>query len=400
MKLFWFLQGPDDYFSSGETRRSLRGPRWILFLMFLTVGAFLGWSQWAKIDQITRAPGEVIASSKTQVVQSQEGGILERLAVKEGDRVARGDIVAVLERTQVESAYLESMAKKAGLLATIARLRSEVFGTTLVFDPILEAYPGFIENQRQLFAKRQSSLNEEVGGMESVAALIKQELALNRPLLKTGDVSRADYLRLERQLAEMKSQITNVRNEYFRDAQSELNKLEEELASIEQQLKQREDKLKQTTLTAPVNGIVKNISIATEGGVIRPGEEIMQIVPVDDRLIIEAKVTPADIAFVQQGLPATVKIDAYDYTIYGDLDGRLTYISADTLREQTQSEQEPYYRIQVETEGRRFNGKFTKELEILPGMTAMVEIKTGTNTVLSYIIKPLVKTFSESLGER
>ncbi|WP_217364032.1 HlyD family type I secretion periplasmic adaptor subunit [Marinobacterium sp. xm-a-152] len=368
--------------------------------MFLTVGAFLGWSQWAKIDQITRAPGEVIASSKTQVVQSQEGGILERLAVKEGDRVARGDIVAVLERTQVESAYLESMAKKAGLLATIARLRSEVFGTTLVFDPILEAYPGFIENQRQLFAKRQSSLNEEVGGMESVAALIKQELALNRPLLKTGDVSRADFLRLERQLAEMKSQITNVRNEYFRDAQSELNKLEEELASIEQQLKQREDKLKQTTLTAPVNGIVKNISIATEGGVIRPGEEIMQIVPVDDRLIIEAKVTPADIAFVQQGLPATVKIDAYDYTIYGDLDGRLTYISADTLREQTQSEQEPYYRIQVETEGRRFNGKFTKELEILPGMTAMVEIKTGTNTVLSYIIKPLVKTFSESLGER
>ena len=400
MKLFWFLQGPDDYFSRGETRRSLRGPRWILFLMFLTVGAFLGWSQWAKIDQITRAPGEVIASSKTQVVQSQEGGILERLAVKEGDRVARGDIVAVLERTQVESAYLESMAKKAGLLATIARLRSEVFGTTLVFDPILEAYPGFVENQRQLFAKRQSSLNEEVGGMESVAALIKQELALNRPLLKTGDVSRADFLRLERQLAEMKSQITNVRNEYFRDAQSELNKLEEELASIEQQLKQREDKLKQTTLTAPVNGIVKNISIATEGGVIRPGEEIMQIVPVDDRLIIEAKVTPADIAFVQQGLPATVKIDAYDYTIYGDLDGRLTYISADTLREQTQSEQEPYYRIQVETEGRRFNGKFTKELEILPGMTAMVEIKTGTNTVLSYIIKPLVKTFSESLGER
>jgi len=400
MKLFWFLQGPDDHFSSAATRRALRGPRWILILMFLTVGAFLGWSQWAKIDQITRAPGEVIASSKTQVVQSQEGGILERLAVKEGDRVERGDIVAVLERTQAESAYLESQAKKAGLLAATARLRSEVFGTTLEFDPILETYPGFVENQRQLFTKRQSSLNEEVESLESMAGLIKQELALNRPLLKTGDVSRTDVLRLERQLADMESQITNVRNEYFRDAQAELNKLEEELASVEQQLKQRADKLKQTTLTAPVNGIVKNIAITTEGGVIRPGEEIMQIVPVDDRLIIEAKVTPADIAFVQQGLPATVKIDAYDYTIYGDLDGRLTYISADTLREQTQSEQEPYYRIQVETEGRRFNGKVTKELEILPGMTAMVEIKTGTNTVLSYITKPLVKTLSESLGER
>lgn len=400
MKIFWFLQAPDDHFSSAATRRELRGPRWVLVLIALTIAAFLGWSHWSKIDQITRAPGAVIASSKTQVVQSQEGGVLESLEVREGDHVKRGDIVARLDQTQAESAFLESQAKKAGLLAGISRLRAEVFGTELSFDPVVYEYPAFIENQKELFSKRQASHREEVSALNSMADLINEELQLNRPLLKTGDVSKADVLRLERQLADMESQITNVRNEYFREAQAELSKFEEELASVEQQLNQRADKLRQTELAAPVNGIVKNIAITTEGGVIRPGEEIMQIVPIDDDLIVEAKVTPSDIAFVQKGLPATVKIDAYDYTIYGDLDGTLTYISADTLQEQAKKDEQPYYRIQVKTEGRRFNGAVNRDLEILPGMTAMVEIKTGSNTVLSYITKPLVKTLSESLGER
>jgi len=207
-------------------------------------------------------------------------------------------------------------------------------------------------------------------------------------------------LRLERQLADLKAQETNTKNAFFKDAQEELGKFEEELASVEEVLNQRKDKLDQTVLYAPVNGIVKNISINTEGGVVRPGEEILQIVPVDDVLVVEAKVSPADIAFINRGLPATVKIDAYDYTIYGDLAGTLTYISADTLQEQRESDEEPYYRIQVRTENNRFSGDFGKALEILPGMTASVEVKTGSNTVLHYLTKPLVKTLAESLGER
>lgn len=400
MKIFWFLQSPDDHFQSSATRAEVSGSRRLLWLVMMVVGSFFGWAQWATIDQITRAPGEVIASSKTQVVQSQEGGILATLSVREGDRVKRGDVVAVLEKTQAESAYLESKAQKAGLLAAIARLRAEVLGIDLQFDPILDAYPAFVANQRALFQKRQSALVEEVQSLRTMERLIEAELELNVPLVSSGDVSKADILRLNRQLAEVKANRTKLSNEYFRDSQAELNKLEEELASVEQQINQRADKLEQTTLTAPVNGIVKNISVTTRGGVIRPGEEVMQIVPVDDRLIVEAKVTPTDIAFVQRDLPATVKIDAYDYTVYGDLEGRLTYISADTLREQTRSDQEPYYRIQVETDGRRFSGSLNKELEILPGMTAMVEIKTGSNTVLSYITKPLIKTLAESMGER
>jgi len=265
---------------------------------------------------------------------------------------------------------------------------------------MLGAYPKFVANQKELFLKRQSALGEELEALVKMAQLVKDELLLNKPLLKTGDVSKTDILRLERQLADLESQKTNIRNKFFQDAQAELSKYEEELAGVEQQLAQRKNKLEQTTLYAPVNGIVKNISVNTEGGVIRPGEEILQIVPIDDALIIEAKVSPADIAFVRTGLPATVKIDAYDYTIYGDLTGTLTYLSADTLTEERQNGEDPYYRIQVRTENNRFSGDIAQALEILPGMTASVEIKTGSNTVLHYLTKPLTKTLAESLGER
>lgn len=371
-----------------------------MWLTLLTVAGFIAWAYWAKIDQITRAPGSVIASSKTQVIQSQEGGILERMMVKEGDRVERGDPVVYLERTQAESVYLESLAKQAALLATVSRLRSEVLDTSIEFPIELEGYPQFVSNQRELHVKRKSALTEELDALEKMGQLVRDELALNRPLLRTGDVSKTDILRLERQLADLESQQTNIRNKFFQEAQAELGKYEEELAAVKQQLAQRKDKLEQTTLYAPVNGIVKNIAVNTEGGVIRPGEEILQIVPIDDALVVEAKVSPADIAFVSTGLPATVKIDAYDYTIYGDLSGTLTYISADTLTEERQNGEEPYYRIQVRTDNNRFSGDIAKALEILPGMTASVEIKTGSNTVLHYLTKPLTKTLAESLGER
>jgi adhesin transport system membrane fusion protein len=233
-----------------------------------------------------------------------------------------------------------------------------------------------------------------------MAGLLKQELALNQPLLASGDVSRTDVLRLQRQLADLQSQITNKRNKYFQDAQAELGKVQEELAGVEQMLAQRKNQLEQTELRAPLRGVVKNVRITTRGGVIRPGEEVMQIVPLEDDLVIEAKVSPADIAFLKRGLDATVKIDAYDYTVYGDLPGTLTYISADTLNEDLKQNELPYYRVQVKAKGRQFSGRPNEVLEIQPGMTATVEIKTGSNTVLQYLAKPVVKTLSESLGER
>jgi adhesin transport system membrane fusion protein len=207
-------------------------------------------------------------------------------------------------------------------------------------------------------------------------------------------------LRLERQVAEIGSQITNKRNRYFQDAQTELSKALEDLAAVEQTMAQRITQVDQTELRAPLHGVVKNVRITTRGGVIRPGEEVMQIVPLEDDLLIEARVMPADIAFIKPGLSATVKIDAYDYTIYGDLPGKLTYISPDTLTEDLRQGELPYYRVRVRTEGRRFSGRPNEDLEIQPGMTATLEIRTGRNTVLKYITKPVVKTLSEALRER
>lgn len=223
---------------------------------------------------------------------------------------------------------------------------------------------------------------------------------MNEPLLEYGDVSRTEVLRLKRQEAELSAEITNKRNKYYKDTQAEFNETEEELESAKQALVQKERQLGQKTLNAPLRGIVKNIRITTEGGVIRPGEDVMEIVPIEEDFIVEAKLSPADIGFVSLNQDATVKIDAFDYTVYGNLEGEIIYISADTLDGPAPEGQEPFYKVNVRTRGSRFSGMPEKDLQILPGMTTMVEIKTGKNTVLNYLLKPISKTMSESLGER
>ncbi|MBF0463422.1 MAG: HlyD family type I secretion periplasmic adaptor subunit, partial [Magnetococcales bacterium] len=216
-----------------------------------------------------------------------------------------------------------------------------------------------------------------------------------------GDVSKAEVLKLQRQSVEIQAQITNRRNKYLQDTQTELAKNQEDLDGVMQILAQRRDQLEHTVITSPMDGVVRNVRITTRGGVARSGEEIMQIVPVDDDLIVEAKVKPGDIAFIKPGLSASVKLDAYDYTIYGALSGEVIYISADTLNEETRLPgEQAAYRVQVKTKAHNFRGKNSERIEIQPGMTATVEIKTGTNTVLKYLTKPITKTIAESLKER
>ena len=400
MKIFWFLESGDPGRDRRVLSRDLRRSRMTLWTTALAMAVFVAWAHYAEIDQITRAPGQVIASQRSQVIQSQDGGIIEQLMVKDGDTVERGQTLVRLEKARSEASYLEARAKSAGLTATVARLRAEVFGGDPVFPAMLASYPQFRENQLVLFTKRKSAIDEEVAALETMLGLTRRELEMTEPLLKTGDGSRTEVLRLERQVAEIASQITNKRNRYFQDAQAELNKALEDLAGIEQTMAQRITQVEQTELRAPLHGVVKNVRITTRGGVIRPGEEVMQIVPLEDDLLVEARVMPADIAFIKPGLSATVKIDAYDYTIYGDLSGKLTYISADTLTEDLRQGEQPYYRVRVRTEGKRFSGRPNQDLEIQPGMTATVEIRTGSNTVLNYLTKPVVKTLSQALRER
>ena len=399
MKIFWMF-GPKRQAKFQHHDSDMGGFSLTIWVSFLSVVLFLVWAYFAKLDQVTRAPGSVIASSRTQVIQSQDGGILEALLVKEGDSVKAGQVLAKIEKTKAETAYLEMRAKAVGLAATAARLKAEVYGGEPKFSKDIKGYPEFRINQLSLFAKRSAALNEDLDALLKMQSLIQQELEMNQPLLKSGDVSRTEVLRLQRQLAEIKSQITNRRNKYFQDAQAELSKTEEDLESVQQTLAQRKGLLEQTELRAPVHGVVKNVRITTQGGVIRPGDEVMNIVPIEDDLLIEAKVSPSDIAFLKIGQSATVKIDSYDYTVYGTLPGRLSFISADTMNENLRPEEKPYYRVQIQTSGRQFANKPATNIEIIPGMTATVEIKTGQKTVLAYLLKPLVKTVNESFGER
>lgn len=384
--------------AAGDARSSSLGL--LIWAVFAALLIFLAWARWAELPQVTRAPAVVISSLRTQVIQSQDGGTIEELRVKEGDVVERGELLVRLERTRAQSAYLETRGKVASLKAAAARLHAEISGGEPAFPPEVEEYPEFRANQRMLFKARRGAIEQEVAALQSLLVLAQKELAITAPLLKTGDVSQTDVLRLERQVVDLNAQITNKRNKYLQDTQAELSKVQEDLAALTQTLRQRQDQLQQTELAAPVRGVVKNVRITTRGGVVRPGEEVMQIVPLEDDLVVEARVTPADIAFLRPGLPARVKLDAYDYTVYGDVAGRVVYISADTISDGLRQDERPYYRVQVRAEGRRFSAHGSSALEVQPGMTSMVEIRTGQRTVLQYLLKPLVKTLDESLGER
>ncbi len=279
------------------------------------------------------------------------------------------------------------------------RLKAEIFEQPLVFPEQVKKYPEYVENQTQLYNRRRQAIQEDVRSLQKMLVLARDELAMNQPLLQYGDVSRADIIRLQRQVADIESKITNKRNKYFEEAQAEMTKAQEELSSEQEQLRDRVQVLEEKRLFAPTNGKVNNINITTIGGVVKPGEVIMEILPTSSDLIVEAKVSPADIANVKMGQDATVKLDAYDYTIFGAMQGKVNYISPDTLMEQTRNGEQPYYRVQIKIVGAQFSGR-GNEIVIKPGMTASVDIKARERTVLSYMTKPIVKTLSEGLGEK
>ncbi|MFP6834397.1 MAG: HlyD family efflux transporter periplasmic adaptor subunit, partial [Porticoccaceae bacterium] len=368
MSPLWFFRSANS--SDMEKRainEELRGSRWVLWAVFAALTSFFVWANFSEIDQITRAPGVVIPSSNVQLIQSKDGGVLERLPVKVGEIVEQGQVVAQFETTNAEADYQEAKAQVAALSAAMSRLTAELFGSAPVFADISLEFPHFVKSQKLLFDRRQSAKNEEIENLEAILALVREEIQMNEPLLARGDVSRTEILRLQREEAELVAQRGKISNDYFQGTQAEYNETEEEFERISQLLIQRKKQLEGTTLSAPVKGIVKSIRLTTVGGVIRAGEDVLEIVPLEDDLMIEAKVAPQDIGFLEVGLDVSVKIEAYDYTIYGDLDGVLSYISADTLEENTQRGDVPFYRVHIRTQGRKFSGRPDANLEILPG---------------------------------
>ena len=357
------------------------------------------WAYFAQIDQVTRATGTIIASARTQDIQAVEGGVLTEILVKEGEDVTKGQLIVTLEEERAQAAVANSGSKIAALKAKLARLEAEIFERPLVFPEGIKNYSEYIENQTQLYNRRKQAIDQDVSSLQKMMVLAQQELSMNEPLLSYGDVSQADVIKLRRQVAEIQAQITNKRNKYFEEAQLEMTKAQEELNIELEQLRDHSQVLEEKKLFAPTDGTVKNILVTTIGGVVKPGEIIMEILPTSSDLIVEAKVSPVDIAYVKEKQVASVKLDAYDYSIFGAMTGNVIYISPDTLMEQTPKGEEPYYRIQIKITGAELVGR-RDEIVIKPGMTASVDIKARQRSVLSYLTKPLTKTFSEGLGER
>jgi adhesin transport system membrane fusion protein len=374
------------------------------YLFWALVAAFILTIVWAsvyRLDQNTRGIGTVVASSHIQVIQSVDGGVLKSLKVKEGDRVKKGQVLALLDQTRVGASVKELDARLAALHGQAARLRAEVTEeNTITFPEEVMTFPEIVKVQTALFNQKRQSLAEELRTLDVAVKLAKEDAQQVAQLAKTGDVSRSEVIRSERALNDAHALLINRKNKYFQDAGAELAKTEDDIGQNAQVRTQRSQVLADSVFIAPVDGIVKNVRITTQGGVLRAGDELMQIVPIDDKLILETRVKPADIAEIRPGLPAGIRFDSFDYTVYGAVDGKVLHVGADTIKEDTKAGEQTYYRVHVETSGNPVKTRSGKTLDILPGMTAQVDIRTGDRTLMQYILKPLRKTLTESMGER
>lgn len=354
------------------------------------------WSAGAKIDEIVHAPGRLVSISGVQTIQAADPGQVSKIFVHEGLAIKKGQRLLNMQSTRAQASYDDSASKVAALKTSLVRLQAEVLEHPLKFPEELNEHPDFVKNQTELFRARQRALRDGVAVLQKSLRIASDELSVVEPLFLTGDIGKAEILRLQRQSADIEGQIINLKNKYFQDAQAEMTRAEEELSTREQELADRAEVLHNTTISAPMNGIVRNINIITEGANVNRGDVIMELVPTDGLLIFEAKLRSADVAFVRMGAPATIKLDAYDYSVYGMLKGKIDFVSPDALSEKTARGEEIFYRVRVlVTPSDERAG-----IELQPGMTGQVDIKTGDRTVLSYLTKPITKTFSESLTEK
>jgi adhesin transport system membrane fusion protein len=375
-------------------------PSWVIWIIFSAVLVFIVWSVFSEIDQVVRGQGKIVSRSRTQHIQSVDGGVLTELFVQEGSVVEAGQILAKLDQTRFEASTNEVQARVNALKAKITRLKAEVTGTNLSFPKELLDYPELIKTETTLYQRRLKSLNDETASNNSSLQLARNEKTLVDALRKTGDVDQLEIIRAERALIDARTKLEARRNQYFEQASQELAKAEDELAQSIQVLVQRNELLSGSSLIASVPGVVKNISITTIGAVLKAGEELMQVIPSGDSLLIEVKITPSDIADLKIGLPVTVRFDAYDSSVYGAFEGTIAYVSGDTIVEKTPRGEENFYVVQVNLPSDNLKTHTGKSINVIPGMSAQADIKIGTRTVFNYMLKPVMKVMTQSFGEK
>ncbi|SEA90825.1 HlyD family type I secretion periplasmic adaptor subunit [Alkalimonas amylolytica] len=442
------LEYVDDLHSRLHFKTPYRSKRVLLTIACMTI-IFLVWSWFAEIDEVSRGQGRVIPSQQLQIVQNLEGGILQQVMVREGEQVRQGQVLMGIDQTRFRADVREQQHQRTTLLADIARYRAELASvrvestrafldiqppyfsqleadspTQLFYKALfqermqgLENSFGIIAEQIQQRQQERSEIESRIRHLERSLALVEQELNLTRPLARRGVVSEVELLQLERQFNEVQSELASARYnlpkivaalqeslrkqvdvalQFRTESQHKLAEASSRLAVLEESLVQLSDRLTRTQVVSPVNGIINAIRINTIGGVIQPGMDLIEIVPQEEALVVEARMSPRDIAFIRPGLTAVVKLTAYDFTIYGGLAGTLEYISADAMLDEQGNS---YYLVRIRTEG-SFLDADGAALPIMPGMMASVDIITGKRTLFQYLVKPITRAKQSALKER
>ena len=436
---------PEDdlAFMSNLSQAALEKPtiksQLIVWIMFLVLIWLLVWANYAELDKIVRGQGKVVPSTKIQVVQNLEGGIVENIFVHSGDKVQKGQVLLKLDNTQFASSYDETEAQLYDLRAQAARLSAEAFNKPFKInmpsdnpkvEAIFEREKQLYQNQLQQLETTQQILNEKITQNRSELQeaynqfeqlsksyeLLQQEIEIMKPLVQEGIASEVDLLKTRREATDAYSQLQTTQNsiprlksiinesinkkqeakqKFRNEAQQELNTVLAKLSQLESSKTALEDRVRRTSITSPVNGTISELLVTTIGEVIQPGSDIIKIVPLDDSLVLETKISPADIGFVYPGLKAKIKFTAYDFAIYGGLDGSVEKISADTILD---GEGNSFYIARIKTD-KNYLGSEKKPLSLLPGMTATVDVVVGKHTILDYLIKPIIKAKDLALRE-
>ncbi len=435
---------PEDHefinsLSAAMAEQSPRKMRWALYFWGVTIALFLLWASLTQIDEITRGTGKVVPSGENKVVQNLEGGIVKEIYVKVGDEVKQGQPLLKIDNEKSKAQYDSTNIKLYELEAKMMRLKAEAEGKPFtVPKELAEKMPQLVENERSLYLSKEKEIEAKLRALQAQKKqkenelketkdkivhlsrtndLINEEVRMMRPMVKQGVKSKVDFMKLQREQSQIKSDLSSAQNAIprieasideiennieeaktaFRNkAKEELNEVTAEKLRVQENTQALSDQIHRTIVRSPINGIIQTLYVNTIGGVIQPGEDLVEIVPTDDTLWLEVKIKPSDIAFIYPGQKAVVKITAYDFRIYGSLEGEVVHISADTTKDEKGN---VFYIIHLKTK-KNYLGSEKKPLKIIPGMTVNVDIMTGKKTIMDYILKPILKAKQYTFTER
>ncbi|MBA5249370.1 MAG: HlyD family efflux transporter periplasmic adaptor subunit [Gammaproteobacteria bacterium] len=372
-------------------------------VIYVFLGAlilFIAWAVVFDIDETVRAQGKVVANGSNQVIQVADGGVLSELLVSAGETVTKGQLLAKLEKDRAEAGYNEIESQVAHLQSGLSRATAILLKQPLEFSELSKKYPDFVRAQTALFEHQKRSFDQEVVLLKETVEISEEEWNIIQELEKTGDVSQSEVLSSRQRLLDFKRKLADANNKFYERASTEVKKLEGELASISHKLEKQKSILNYTNIYSPVDGIIKDLKLTTVGGVLRSGDQLMEISPSHGGVIFEVKVKPLDVARLKGDMLTTIKLDAFDYTIYGGLKGAVTYISSDTLLEKDPSgRSEAFYKVNVRIDGvEHDDNEKSKLIKPKLGMSGTVDIKVGIRSLFTYLIKPVARGFSGALN--